>query len=218
MDGSVPPACRPALHPAIQEVLLDGAALGRRVREMGQRVAADYAGRTPHLVGVLKGAVPFAADLLRAIPLPDVTVDFLGIASYGRSTETSGVVRFTKDLDEPIAGRHVLIVEDIVDTGLTLAYLREHLAARGPASLAVAAMLDKPARRKTQVRVEYVGFSIPDRFAVGYGLDCGGHFRHLPYVAALRPEAAAALSAGPQGPEAVRPRPASSPIPAHPAP
>lgn len=168
------------------EVLVERVALQRRVAELGAQISSDFAGRPLHVIGVLRGAVTFMADLVRALPLPEVTLDYLGISSYGRSTETSGVVRFTKDLDEPIAGRHVLVVEDIVDTGLTLAYLREQLAGRDPASLAVAAMLDKPERRVTQVAVEYIGFQIPDRFAVGYGLDCAGRFRHLPYVGALQ--------------------------------
>ena len=188
MDG--PAAAGPGraggLPPDVEAVLVDEASLARRVRELGAAIGADYADRPLHVIGILKGAVPFAADLLRALPLRDVTLDFLGIASYGDATASSGVVRFTKDLDEPVAGRHVLIVEDIVDTGLTLAYLRANLGSRGPASLAVAAMLDKPARRRIAVTVEYVGFRIPDRFALGYGLDCGGRYRHLPYVAALR--------------------------------
>lgn len=173
-------------HPEVPEVLVERGALQRRVAELGARISADYAGRPLHLVGVLRGAVTFMADLARALTLPEVTLDYLGISSYGRSTETSGVVRFTKDLDESIAGRHVLVVEDIVDTGLTLSYLREHLQGRGPESLAVAAMLDKPERRVVPVPVEYVGFHIPDRFAVGYGLDYAGRFRHLPYVGALK--------------------------------
>lgn len=174
------------LPPDMAEVLIGRDELARRVAEMGAEIGRDYAGCPLHLVGVLKGAVTFLADLARALPLSDVTVDYLAISSYGRSTETSGVVRFVKDLDEPVAGRHVLVVEDIVDTGLTLAYLREQIANRGPASLAVAAMLDKPDRRKVAVPVEYIGFRIPDRFAVGYGLDFDGHYRHLPYVGALR--------------------------------
>jgi hypoxanthine phosphoribosyltransferase len=174
------------LHPDVEEVLVGPEELARRVAELGAEIGRDYAGRHLHLVGVLKGAVTFLADLARALPLPEVTVDYLGISSYGRSTETSGAVRITKDLDEPIAGRHVLIVEDIVDTGLTLNYLRAQLLARAPASLAVAAMLDKPERRVVPVPVEYVGFRIPDRFAVGYGLDYAGRMRHLPYVGALR--------------------------------
>ncbi len=178
-----------AAYGDIGEVLVSRAALARRVVEMGERIGADYAGRGLQLVGVLKGAATFLADLARALPLRDVRLDYLAISSYGRSTETSGVVRFVKDLDEPIAGRHVLIVEDIVDTGLTLAYLREQLQARGPASLAVAVMLDKPGRRRAPVPVEYVGFRIPDRFVVGYGLDHAGRYRHFPDVVALSPGA-----------------------------
>ena len=178
------------IHPDVEEVLIDAGSIARRVAELGAQIGRDYAGRPLHLVGVLKGAVPFLADLLRALPVPEVTMDLLGISSYGRSTETSGVVRFTKDLDEPVAGRHVLIVEDIVDTGLTLRYLREQIGARDPSSLAAVAMVDKPGRRAVGVPVEYTGFVIPDRFAVGYGLDCAGRYRHLPYVGALRPEAA----------------------------
>ncbi len=185
MEGPGPRPVPPT-HPDVTEVLVSAADLQRRVAELGAEIARDYAGRPLHLIGVLKGACVFLADLARALPLAEVTFDFLSISSYGRSTETSGVVRFVKDLDEPVADRHVLLVEDIVDTGLTLAYLREQLAARDPASLAVAAMLDKPDRRSLPVPVEYVGFQIPDRFAVGYGLDFAGRYRHLPYVGALR--------------------------------
>jgi len=187
-DRSVRPTADtgPGLHPDVEEVLVGTDALARRVAELGAEIGGDYAGRPLHLIGVLKGAITFMADLARALPLPDVTFDYLGISSYGRSTETSGVVRFIKDLDEPVAGRNVLLVEDIVDTGLTLAYLREQIGGRGPASLAVAVMLDKPERRKVPVPVEYCGFRIPDRFAVGYGLDFAGRYRHLPYVGALR--------------------------------
>ncbi len=175
------------LPAGVEEVLLTRESLASRVAQLGEQIGRDYEGRALHLVGVLKGAVTFLADLARALPLEDVTLDYLAISSYGRSTDTSGVVRLVKDLDEEIADRHVLIIEDIVDTGLTLAYLREQLASRGPASLAVAAMLDKPGRRRVDVPVEYLGFEIPDRFVVGYGLDRAGQYRHLPYVAAVRP-------------------------------
>jgi hypoxanthine phosphoribosyltransferase len=174
-------------HPHVAEVLIPAAALAARVAELGQQISADYAGRELHLVGILKGAVTFLADLARAIAVP-ATFDFMAISSYGRSTRTSGVVRFLKDLDESIEGRHVLIVEDIVDTGLTLHYLRQSLAARRPASLAVAVALDKAARRQVDVPVEYVGFPIPDAFVVGYGLDYAGRYRNLPYVGVLRRE------------------------------
>ena len=166
----------------IREILLGPEVLAERVGKLAAQIGRDYAGRPLHLVGVLRGAVPFLVDLARALPLADVSFDFLGISSYGQATATSGVVRFTKDLDEPIAGRHVLIVEDIVDTGLTLWYRREHLARRQPETLAVAALLDKPARRQVPARAEYLGFTIDDHFVVGYGLDKGGRFRQLPYI------------------------------------
>lgn len=166
---------------------MSAAALDTRVRELGAQISADYAGQQVHLVAILKGAVPFLADLARALTIP-ATFDFLAISSYGASAASSGVVRFIKDLDEAIEGRHVLIVEDIVDTGLTLAYLRNTLSARHPASLAVAVALDKAARRRVPVQVDYVGFSVPDAFVVGYGLDYAGRYRNLPYVGILRPE------------------------------
>ncbi len=171
--------------PEIREVLFSEARLAARVAELGAQIGHDYRGRSLHLIGVLRGAVPFLADLARSLPLEDVSFDLLGISSYGPQTESLGVVRLTKDLDDPVVDRHVLIVEDIVDTGLTLAYLREQVGRRGPASLAVVALLDKPSRRQRPVQVEYVGFTAPDRFLVGYGLDYAGRFRHLPYVGAV---------------------------------
>ncbi len=158
--------------------------LRRRVAELGAEISRDYAGCAPLLVGVLKGAVFFISDLMRAIEVP-VQVDFMAVASYGSATDSSGVVRILKDLDAAIEDRDVLIVEDIVDSGLTLQYLMRNLGSRGPRSLEVCALLNKPERRKVQLPMRYVGFEIPDRFVVGYGLDHGERFRNLPFVAVL---------------------------------
>ena len=157
----------------------------RRVRELGAEIGRDYADKDLLLVGVLKGAVFFLADLMRALDIP-CEVDFMAVASYGSATDSSGVVRILKDLDQPIANRNVLIVEDIVDSGLTLQYLLRNLGARDPASLDVCALLTKPDRRKVELQARYVGFEIPNRFAIGYGLDHGERYRNLPYVAALK--------------------------------
>jgi hypoxanthine phosphoribosyltransferase len=170
--------------PKIGEILVQPDQLQRRVRELGQQISDDYDGRNPLLIGVLKGAVFFLADLMREITCP-CEVDFMAISSYGSSTASSGVVRILKDLDAAIEGRHVLIVEDIVDSGLTLQYLMRNLGARGPASLEVCALLTKPERRKVDLPTRYLGFEIPDKFAIGYGLDFAEHYRNLPYVAAL---------------------------------
>ncbi len=170
--------------PAIGEILVQRDDLAHRVRALGERVSADYEGRDLLLIGVLKGAVFFLSDLMRRIDLP-CEVDFMAVASYGDATESSGVVRILKDLDAPIEDRHVLIVEDIVDSGLTLEYLLRNLQGRGPASLEVCALLTKPSRRKTQIQAKYVGFEIPNRFVIGYGLDHAERHRNLPYVAAL---------------------------------
>jgi hypoxanthine phosphoribosyltransferase len=169
----------------IGEILVQPDDLQHRVRELGQEISRDYAGKEPLLICVLKGAVFFLADLMRAIEVP-CEVDFMAVASYGSATQSSGVVRILKDLDASIAGRDVLIVEDIVDSGLTLQYLLRNLRARGPASLAVCALLTKPERRRVDLTPRYVGFEIPDRFAIGYGLDHAERYRNLPYVAALR--------------------------------
>jgi hypoxanthine phosphoribosyltransferase len=169
---------------SVGEILVQPDDLSRRVRELGRQITADYAGRDLLLVGVLKGAVFFLSDLMREIEVP-CEVDFMAVASYGSSTDSSGVVRILKDLDEPIEGRHVLIVEDIVDSGLTLQYLLRNLAARDPLSIEVCALLTKPARRKVAVEPRYVGFEIPNRFVVGYGLDHEERYRNLPYVAVL---------------------------------
>jgi hypoxanthine phosphoribosyltransferase len=170
--------------PKIGEILVQPDQLQRRVRELGEQISSDYDERNPLLIGVLKGAVFFLADLMREITVP-CEVDFMAISSYGSATQSSGVVRILKDLDRAIEGRHVLIVEDIVDSGLTLQYLMRNLGARKPASLEVCALLTKPERRKVDMPMRYLGFEIPDKFAIGYGLDFAEHYRNLPYVAAL---------------------------------
>ena len=168
----------------IGEILVQADDLQARVVDLGRQVTRDYEGRDLVLIGVLKGAVFFLADVMRAIDLP-CEVDFMAVASYGSATDSSGVVRILKDLDISIQDRDVLIVEDIVDSGLTLQYLMRNLGARGPASLEVCALLTKPERRKVDVPIRYVGFEIPDRFAIGYGLDHAERYRNLPYVASL---------------------------------
>ena len=165
-------------------VLVSEEDVQRRVRELGAEISRDYAGRDLLLICVLKGAILFLGDLMRALEGP-VELDFMAISSYGASTDSSGVVRILKDLDASIAGRHVLIVEDIIDSGLTLSYLVRTLEARGPASLEICALLTKPERRRMDVPVRYVGFDIPDRFVVGYGLDFAERYRNLPYVGVL---------------------------------
>jgi hypoxanthine phosphoribosyltransferase len=170
---------------AIGEVLVPADALSRRVSELAAEVSRDYAGKDLVLIGVLKGAVFFLSDLMRQLEIP-VEVDFMAVASYGSATKSSGVVRILKDLDAVIEGRDVLIVEDIVDSGLTLQYLLRNLAGRNPASLEVCALLIKPERQEVELRTRYVGFEIPDRFAIGYGLDYDERYRNLPFVAALR--------------------------------
>jgi hypoxanthine phosphoribosyltransferase len=170
--------------PPAGEILVQPDDLQRRIKELGAEITRDYAGREPLLIGVLKGAVFFLSDLMRQIDVP-CTVDFMAISSYGDATESSGVVRILKDLDAPIEGRDVLIVEDIVDSGLTLQYLMKNLSSRKPASLEVCALLTKPERRETDVSAKYIGFEIPNRFVIGYGLDHAERYRNLPYVAAL---------------------------------
>jgi len=171
-------------EPRVGEVLVQRDELAHRVRELGAEISADYEGRDLLLVGVLKGAFFFLSDLMRVLTVP-CEVDFMAVASYGDSTSTSGVVRILKDLDAPIQGREVLIVEDIVDSGLTLSYLLRMLQAREPKSVEVCALLTKPERRKVDLPIRYTGFEIPDRFAIGYGLDHAERFRELPYVAVL---------------------------------
>jgi hypoxanthine phosphoribosyltransferase len=173
--------------PTIGTTLIDQASLAARIDALGAEISADYAGRELFLVGVLKGAVFFIADLMRKLEL-HCAIDFMAVASYGSSTDSSGVVRILKDLDAPIEGRDVLIVEDIVDSGLTLNYLLRTLKARNPATLEVCALLTKPERLKVKLPIRYVGFEIPNRFAIGYGLDYDERYRNLPYVAALGEE------------------------------
>jgi len=170
---------------ALGETLVSASELEERVRELGAEINGDYAGRELMIIGVLKGAVLFIADLMRELDVP-CEVDFMAVSSYGSSTDSSGVVRILKDLDAPIEDRDVLVVEDIVDSGLTLHYLLKNLRARNPASLEVCALLTKPERRRVELPIRYVGFEIPNRFAVGYGLDHDQRFRNLRYVAALR--------------------------------
>ena len=175
---------RVSSEPGLGEVLVSADELQRRVAELGAQISSDYAGRALLLVGVLKGAVFFLSDLMRFIDIP-VEVDFMAVASYGSATDSSGVVRILKDLDASIEGRDVLIVEDIVDSGLTLQYLMRNLGSRNPRTLEVCALLTKPERRKVDLPTRYVGFEIANRFVVGYGLDYAERHRNLPYVAAL---------------------------------
>ena len=170
----------------IESVLIDQPQLQRRLVELGEQLTQDYQGRDLLLVGVLKGAVVFLVDLARSINMP-LEFDFMAISSYGASTRSSGVVRILKDLDESIEGKDVLIVEDIIDTGLTIKYIMENLATRNPASLQVCTLLDKQGARQVEVEADYVGFQIPNRFVVGYGLDYAERYRNLPYIGVLKP-------------------------------
>ena len=172
------------LDRAVGEILIDEDRLRSRVQELGEEISADYAGRDLLLIGVLKGAVFFMADLMRHLTVP-CEVDFMAISSYGDATDSSGIVRILKDLDINIEGRDVLVVEDIIDSGLTLSYLIRNLESREPASLEVCALLTKPSRREIDVPVRYVGFEIPNKFVVGYGLDFAERYRNLPYVGVL---------------------------------
>jgi hypoxanthine phosphoribosyltransferase len=174
------------LERGVSEVLIDEDMLRNRIAELGEEISHDYAGREPLLIGVLKGAVFFMADLMRQLTVP-CEVDFMAISSYGASTDSSGVVRILKDLDINIEGRDVLVVEDIIDSGLTLSYLMRNLESRDPATLEVCALMTKPERREIDVPVRYVGFEIPNRFVIGYGLDFGERYRNLRYVGVLDP-------------------------------
>jgi len=174
-------------HPDIERVLIREEQIAARVRELAAAVDAQYAGREVLLVGVLKGAVMFMADFARALRTP-VSMEFMAVSSYGSATSSSGVVRILKDLDRGIEGQHVLVVEDIIDSGLTLNWLLRNLTSRGPASVGVVALLRKPEALKVEVPVDHVGFDIPSEFVVGYGLDYAERYRDLPFVGTLRPE------------------------------
>ncbi len=185
--GWYPPEAYGVLTDGIREVLIPADKLQQRVREIGDAISRDYAGRDPILVGVLKGVVPFIADLLRAITIP-VEIDFMAVASYSSEARNQGMVRLEKDLSLSITGRHVLFVEDIIDTGLTLNYLLRNLRARDPASLNVCVLLDKSRRRLIDIPIAYKGFDLPDRLVVGYGLDFRERYRNLPFIGLLKPE------------------------------
>ncbi|HEY80287.1 MAG TPA: hypoxanthine phosphoribosyltransferase [Anaerolineae bacterium] len=172
-------------HPDVAKILIDADTLQARVQELGAAISAAYAGKEPLLLSVLKGSIIFMADLMRALTVPHA-IDFMAVSSYGAATESSGVVRILKDLDKPIEGRDVLIVEDIIDSGHTLKYLRSLLLARKPASLRIVTLLSKPARREVDVPVDWVGFEIPDEFVIGYGLDYDERYRDLPYIGVLK--------------------------------
>jgi hypoxanthine phosphoribosyltransferase len=179
-------AARPSIHDDVQEILLSGQQIADRVAELGAQLSADYAGRDPVLVSVLKGSIIFLADLIRTMEMP-VSLDLMEVSSYGASTESSGQVRILKDLSKPIEGRDVIVVEDIIDTGLTLNYLLKYLHDKGPASIRICCLLDKPARRLAEIPIDYRGFTIPDRFVIGYGLDYDERYRNLPYIGVLKP-------------------------------
>jgi hypoxanthine phosphoribosyltransferase len=175
-----------SLHDDVEEVLLDADTVANRVAELGAQISSDYAGRNPVLISVLKGALVFLADLMRAMDMPS-SIDLMEVSSYGAGTETSGQVRILKDLSGPIQGRDVIVVEDIIDTGLTLNYLLHYLADKGPASIKIVCLLDKPARRLADIPIDYRGFTIADRFVIGYGLDYDERYRNLPYIGVLKP-------------------------------
>ena len=171
----------------VLRVLLSEEEIRAKCKEMGARISQEYNGKNLMLVTVLKGAVVFLADLMRAIEVP-AEIDFMVVSSYGSGVKSSGVVKIVKDLDVPLAGKDLLIVEDILDSGLTLSYIKELLASRGPASIKIATLLDKPSRRKVDLVADYIGFSVPDEFVIGYGLDYDEKYRNLPYIGILKPE------------------------------
>jgi hypoxanthine phosphoribosyltransferase len=167
------------------EILITAGQIQKRIREIGVDIAHDYSGRRPELICVLKGAMVFMSDLMRAIDL-NLTIDFIAVSSYGKGATSTGEVKIIKDLDEPLEGRDIILVEDILDTGLTLSYLVRSFRSRGATSIKIATLLNKPGRRKVEVEPDYVGFEIPDQFVVGYGLDFGERYRNLPYIAVVK--------------------------------
>ena len=171
----------------VLRVLLSEDEIREKVRELGGKITADYKNSNLMLVTVLKGAVVFLADLMRQIDVP-AEIDFMVVSSYGSGVKSSGVVKIGKDLDVPLAGKDILIVEDILDSGLTLSYIKELLESRGPRSIRIATLLDKPSRRKVDLQADYIGFSVPDEFVIGYGLDYDEKYRNLPYIGILKPE------------------------------
>lgn len=175
------------MHPDAKQILFGEAIIYEKVQELGRRITEDYEGKNPLFIGVLKGSFIFMADLVRAVDTPCET-EFLGVSSYGSGSESTGVVRITRDLSCDIKGRHVILVEDILDTGLTLNYLVGYLNNRQPASIEICTLLDKPERRQVEVDVKYSGFEIPDAFVIGYGLDYAEKYRNLPYIGELKPE------------------------------
>ena len=176
------------MHSAIERILLSEDQIKARIAELGRELTADYAGKNPIFIGVLKGVVMFFADMIRAIPL-DCQIDFMAVSSYGGGTQSSGKIQIQKDISVDLAGRHGVILEDILDSGLTLSHTAAYLKTKGPASLKICTLLDKPDRRKAEVQADYVGFTIPNLFVVGYGLDFDENYRNLPYVGVLKPEA-----------------------------
>ena len=171
----------------VESVLLSEKQLAKRIEEIGAQITADYAGKEILMIGVLRGAVIFMADLARSIKVP-VAIDFMAVSSYGAGTTSSGVVRILKDLDENVEGKHILVVEDIIDSGLTLNYLLDNLKSRKPASIKLCTLLNKPERRKVDVKIDYNGFDVPDYFVIGYGLDYAEKYRNLPFIGILKPE------------------------------
>ena len=176
------------MYRAIERILLSEEQIRARIQELGQQLTADYREKNPIFVGILKGVVVFFADMIRAIPI-DCQIDFMAVSSYGGGTESSGKIQVKKDLSADIEGRHVVILEDILDTGLTLRHTVDYLMTKHPASLKICTLLDKPDRRKAEIQADYIGFTVPNLFVVGYGLDFDERYRNLPYIGVLKPEA-----------------------------